>query len=168
MAQATVHDIQEFKARQLVEDGRHFIFEGDLDASVEAFQKSIEVRETAEAYTFLGWVLSLKGLYDDAIELCKKAICIDSSYGNAFNDIGSYLIQKNQLEDAVPWLEMALDKKNGEARHFPHINLGRVYTAQGRTFEAILQFRKALEISPNHPEVRKVLEQLERVRQAEE
>jgi Tfp pilus assembly protein PilF len=94
------------------------------------------------------------------MDLCKKAIVIDPDYGNPYNDLGSYLIKKDRLEEAIPWLEKAKTAKRYDARHFPHMNLGRVYSALGRTEEAIVEFNKALDYVPGHREVLNVLEQL--------
>jgi Tfp pilus assembly protein PilF len=62
---------------------------------------------TAEAHTYLGWTYSNMGRFDDAIEQCKTAILVDPEFGNPYNDIGSYLIQKGELDKAIPWLQMA-------------------------------------------------------------
>ena len=156
-----VADFSEYKAKQLVEDGKHLISIGDLDAAIETFKKSLQLQPTAEGFTYLGWILSLKGHTDEAIDLCKQAILIDPEFGNPFNDIGNYLIQKNELDNAIPWLEQAIKASRYEPRHFPHINLGRIYSAQGRVLEAIDEFKKALEHAPEHPEILKVIEQLE-------
>ena len=162
--QTPVYDLNKYRALQLLEDGKEMIFVGDLDGAISYLQKSIEKKETAEALTYLGWVMNLKGQTDEAIELCKRAIILDSTLGNPFNDIGSYLIQKERLEDAIPWLEEAKTKQNYEPKHFPYINLGRIYSAQGKIDLAIHEFKSALQFSPNHTEIENVLEQLENIK----
>src|SRR5688572_15741025 len=107
MSLAQVYKFSKFRSRQLTEDGKHQISIGDFDCAIETFRKSLEIEPSAEAYTYLGWVLSLKGQIDEAIEHCEKAIALDPDYGNPYNDIGSYLIQKNKLDEAIPWLEKA-------------------------------------------------------------
>jgi Tfp pilus assembly protein PilF len=164
MELAKVFSLKVHKAKQLIEDGKHQISVGDLDAAVETFQKSIEFEATADAYTYLAWVLSLKGQTDEAIELCQKAIALDPEYGNPYNDIGSYLIQKSQLDDAIPWLQKAKNAKRYEPKHFPYLNLGRIYSAQGRIDEAIAEFKIALKYAPEHQEIQKVLQQLEKLK----
>ncbi|MDZ4677488.1 MAG: tetratricopeptide repeat protein [Oligoflexia bacterium] len=164
MELAKVYSLKTHKAKQLVEDGKHQISIGDLDVAAETFQKSIELDASADAYTYLGWVLSLKNQTDEAIELCKKAIAIDPDFGNPYNDIGSYLIQKNLLTEAIPWLESAKKAKRYEPKHFPYLNLGRVYSAQGRIDEAITEFKIALKYAPEHQEIKKVLLQLENIK----
>src|ERR1700751_4086595 len=80
----------------------------ELDEAVELYKKSIETYPTAEAYTFLGWTYSWMGRLDDAIAECLKAIEVDPAFGNPYNDIGSYLMMKGQIDEAIPWLERAL------------------------------------------------------------
>ncbi len=164
MSKSTVHDLSKYRAEQLVEDGKHQISIGELDAALLTFEKSNSFYENSEAYTYLAWVQSLKGFTDKAIELCKKAIELDPDFGNPLNDLGSYLIQKNQLDEAIPWLEKAKEAKRYEVKHFPHMNLGRIYSAQGKISQAIDEFRKALQYTPGHNEIQKVLAHLENLK----
>jgi Tfp pilus assembly protein PilF len=55
-----------------------------------------------------------------------RAIEIDPEFGNPYNDIGVYLMQRDRLDDAVPWLERAKLAKRYEPRQFPYMNLGRI------------------------------------------
>ena len=116
---------------------------GDFDAAVRLYKASIDERPTAEAHTYLGWTLSNMGKFDDAIEQCKTAILVDPGFGNPYNDIGSYLIQKGELDKAIPWLEMAKKAPRYEPRHFPYLNLFRVYLSQGRLDEAQREYQQA-------------------------
>jgi tetratricopeptide (TPR) repeat protein len=123
---------------------------GRLDEAIELYKESIDLYPTAEAYTFLGWTYSFQGRLDDAIEECKKAIEIDPEFGNPYNDIGAYLIEKEMYEQAVPWLKKAIDAKRYESYHFAHYNLGRAYVAQGMMKWAQEQFEKAILIAPDY------------------
>ncbi len=116
---------------------------GDFEAAVRLYKASIDERPTAEAHTYLGWTLSNMGKFDDAIEQCKTAILVDPGFGNPYNDIGSYLIQKGELDKAIPWLEMAKKAPRYEPRHFPYLNLFRVYLSQGRLDEAQREYQQA-------------------------
>jgi tetratricopeptide (TPR) repeat protein len=167
MEQANVLNMSEFRARQLVEDAKYHISVGDLDLAASTFQKSIEFQETAEGLTYLGWVLSLRGHFDEAIDLCHRALAIDCEFGNALNDLGSYLIQKNRYEEALPLLEKAKASRGYEPKHFPFINLGRAYSALGRFDDAIREFKEALKIVPGHHEIESVLRQLEKIQETE-
>jgi Tfp pilus assembly protein PilF len=116
---------------------------GDLDEAIALYKTSIETYPTAEAYTYLGWTYSFQGRYDDAIEQCKIAITVDPQFGNPYNDIGSYLIHKGKLDEAIPWLELAKKAPRYEPRHFPYLNLFRVYTKMGQLDAAQRELEQA-------------------------
>ena len=99
---------------------------------------------------------------DDAISECKKAIQIDPDFGNPYNDIGSYLIEKGDFDKALPWLERALQAHRYDSYHFPHYNLGRIYVAQELYEKARKCFNRALELCPGYTLAQESLEQLKR------
>ncbi len=123
---------------------------GRYEEAAELFQQSIEAYPTAEGHTFLGWSLGELGRLEDAIVECKKAISLDSDYGNPYNDIGVYLIQLGRPEEAVPWLQMAITAKRYCCYEFPHSNLGRILLSQGKFDEAKRSFERALSHNPEY------------------
>ena len=135
---------------------------GELDAAADLYKKSIEQHPTAEAHTFLGWTYSFQGALDDAIDECRKAIVVDPDFGNPYNDIGAYLIEKGRLDDAIPWLERATRAPRYEAPHYPHFNLGRVYVAKEMYNRAIEEFSNALELEPQYEAAQKAIASLRR------
>jgi len=132
----------------------------DLDRAVALYTKSIEIFPTAEAYTFRGWAFQKMGRIDDAIAECHRAIEVDPSFGNPYNDIGAYLIAKGDLDEAIPWLEKAKQAPRYDPRHFPFMNLGRIYAAKGMVNRAIGEFEGALERAPGDPGCTSALKQL--------
>lgn len=125
---------------------------GELDVAIGLYTKSIDNEPTAEAYTFRGWVKSFQGRLDDAIEDCHKAIEVDPEFGNPYNDIGAYLIQKGDMHGAVPWLERAIRAKRYDCYFFPHFNLGRVYEHQGQLIRAMNCYKAAWDLNRNYQE----------------
>src|SRR5881392_1727002 len=123
---------------------------GELRAAVELYRRSIETCPTAEAHTFLGWAYAHAGHVERAIAECKRAIEVDPDFGNPYNDIGAYLIELGHFDEAIPWLQQAVDAKRYEPRHFPHYNLGRAYLAKEMYTEAIRCFKASLEIEPRY------------------
>ena len=123
---------------------------GELDLAADLYKQSISAYATAEAHTFLGWTYSFMGMTDEAIEECHRAIEVDPEFGNPYNDIGAYLIEKGDHYGAIPWLERALDAQRYEAYFYPHFNLGRVYEAQGRLFDALGQYKAAIDLNSNY------------------
>lgn len=135
--------------------------EGALDEAIELYHKSIEIYPTAEAYTFLGWAYSFLGRYDEAINECRKAIEIDPDYGNPYNDIGAYLIEKGKLDEAISWLEKAITAKRYESYCFPHYNLGRIWEQKGDWEKALACYENALRENANYTLARRALSRLQ-------
>jgi len=133
---------------------------GALEHALELYRKSIEVLPTAEGHTYLGWALSYLDRLDDAIAHCQRAIELDPEFGNPYNDIGVYLMHKNRLVEAIPWLERAKVAARYEPRHFPYINLGRIYVEQGLLNQAIQEFTGALMLVPDDESLREKIEEL--------
>jgi tetratricopeptide (TPR) repeat protein len=137
-------DKQRDLAKTFVEKGYHLQMLGHLDRAIHFYKRSIEFYPTAKAYTFWGWALSLKGLLDEAIEKCRQAIAIDPGYGNPYNDIGAYLMQQRKFDEAIPWLNKALQASNYENYCYPYLNLGRIYEMKGFWDKALDCYKKAL------------------------
>lgn len=137
-------EAQEDLAIRLFEQAYRHQMKKELDEAVELYKKSIEAYPTAEAHTFLGWTYSWMGRIDDAIAECLKAIDVDPSFGNPYNDIGSYLMMKGQVDEAIPWLERALQAPRYESYCYPHMNLGRAYESKRDWLRAKDEYRRAL------------------------
>ena len=134
---------------------------GEVEEAIGLYRKSLELYSTAEAHTFLGWAYSFQGRFDDAIEECRKAINVDPDFGNPYNDIGSYLIEKGKLDEAVPWLEKAIAAKRYDSYCFPHYNLGRVWERKGDWLKALECYSNALHTNPQYALAKSALSRLQ-------
>jgi Tfp pilus assembly protein PilF len=150
-------------AWELLQEAYRAQMEGDFDHAVELYRKSLTAHPTAEAHTFLGWTYHFQGKIEEAIEECKRAIEVDPDFGNPYNDIGAYLISLGRHDEAIPWLERAVEARRYEPRHFPHFNLGRAYVAKGMLSRARDEFQHALRIEPEYDLARQALENLRRM-----
>jgi tetratricopeptide (TPR) repeat protein len=129
--------------------------------AAELYRRSIETYPTAEAHTFLGWVYSFEGRYDEAIDECLKAIAVDSTFGNPYNDIGSYLLARGDLWTCVRWFRRALAASRYESYAFPHFNLGRVYEERKRPLDAARHYGIALEQQPGFTQAARALRRVQ-------
>ena len=148
------------RALALWREGYRLQMAGDLEGAVQTYRRSLAVQPTAEAHTFLGWVMSFQGLLDEAIEECHRAIAVDPGFGNPYNDIGVYLMQQDKLEEAIPWLERAKAAPRYEPRQFPYMNLGRIFIRQGKWTEALREFEQGVRVAPADQAVRRALHEL--------
>jgi tetratricopeptide (TPR) repeat protein len=148
------------RAIELIGEAMKLQMAEEFDAAIRLYRESIALYPTADAHTYLGWAYSFKGRLDEAIAQCEIAIELDPEFGNPYNDIGVYLMQQQKLDDAIPWLERAKNAKRYEPRHFPYINLGRVYLTKGMIQKALEEFGCALQINPADSELAQLTEEL--------
>ena len=148
-------------AFRLFQEGYEKQVAGKIEEAIGLYKRSLEIQPTAEAHTFLGWAYSFQGHYDEAIEECQKAIEVDPDFGNPYNDIGAYLIEKGKLDDAIPWLEKATQAKRYESYCFPHYNLGRVWEQKGEWGRAMKCYQDALRENADYTLARKSLVRLQ-------
>lgn len=148
------------KAQELFQQAYELQVGGQYEHAIRLYQQSIAIYPTAEAHTFLGWAYSFQGRLAEAIEECHRAILVDPDFGNPYNDIGVYLMQRGAYDEALPWLEKAKRAARYEPRHFPYLNMGRIYLATGEWLKALKEFEAAVEIMPDDPGARKALAEL--------
>lgn len=141
-------DIQRQQAAILFERAYKHQMRGELADAILLYKRSLEAYPTAEAHTFLGWTYSMMSRYEEAIAECEKAIAVDPTFGNPYNDIGAYLIELGQWEEAIPWLEQATVAPRYEVPQFAHLNLGRVFEHLGEHDKALASYDNALVLDP--------------------
>ena len=132
----------------------------ELEEAIRLYQESLALYPTAEAHTFLGWAYSDQNRLEEAIAECHKAIALDPDFGNPYNDIGVYLIEREDLDGAIPWLEKAKRARRYEPRHFPYMNLGRIYLQRGKWQEALRELEAAARLAPGDPAARTLLHEV--------
>ena len=153
-------DDRMINAQELFQQAYELQMDKQYEQAISLYKQSIEAYPTAKAHTFLGWTYSFQERLDEAIEECHRAIEVDPDFGNPYNDIGVYLMQKGQFDEALSWLERAKQAPRYEPRHFPYLNSGRIYWARGEWLKALKEFEQAVEIMPDDAGARQALAEL--------
>ncbi|HSY58238.1 MAG TPA: tetratricopeptide repeat protein [Terriglobales bacterium] len=151
------------QAWELLQQAYRAQMAGELDHAISLYKNSLAKFPTAEAHTFLGWTYHFQGKIEEAITECKRAIEVDPDFGNPYNDIGAYLIDLKRYDEAIAWLERAIEAPRYEPRHYPYFNLGRVYYSKGMINRAREYFQKALNIEPEYTLARQAVENIRRM-----
>lgn len=149
------------RALELIEKAMKHQMAQEFEDAIRLYKESIALYPTADAHTYLGWAYSFVGRLNEAIAQCEIAIQLDPEFGNPYNDIGVYLMQQQHFDDAIPWLEQAKSATRYEPRHFPFINLGRIYLTKGMIQKALEEFGGALKINPDDSELTQLVEELQ-------
>ncbi len=115
----------------------------------------------AEAHAFLGWELATLGLYDNAIAECQRAIALDPDYGNAYNDLGVYLLEGGQPLEAPAYIHQAKLAARYSHRHFAWFNSGLACEKLGLWEAALADYSQAAQMAPgNEPALERLPTQL--------
>ncbi len=80
---------------------------GQLDLAENALTTSIRLSPTPLGYANYANLLQQKGRNDEAIDLCQKAIQLDSTYGLAYNNLGVAYFYKGDREKAIQFIRKA-------------------------------------------------------------
>ncbi|AII88011.1 tetratricopeptide repeat protein [Planktomarina temperata] len=124
---------------------------GQLDASVEAYNKALAIKpDNADAYNNMGVTLQEQGKLEEAIEAYNKALAIKPNYAEAYYNMGNALKDQGKLEEAIEAYNKALDIKPDHAEAYK--NMGVTLQDQGKLEEAIEAYNKAIIIKPDNAE----------------
>ena len=132
---------------------------GVFNLAVEHHSESFRMMQSAEAATFLGWALGQSGDTQASLAWCKKAIEVDPTLGNPWNDIGAILLTDGEPREAVPWLRAATEAPRYEAVGFPWLNLAKVHEKLGNKMAAFEAARQALEHLPEDLEAARIFDE---------
>ena len=86
--------------------------------------------------------------------------CLRSHFGNPYNDIGAYLIEKGDLDEAIPWFHKAMQATRYESPAFPTSTSAVSMNDKAKWGEAIDCYKQALVLNPDYALAKKALGRL--------
>jgi tetratricopeptide (TPR) repeat protein len=123
----------------------------DLRRRVEKDPASIAFAQLAEEYRRLGQ-------HEEAIETCRRGLARHPGYLSARVTLGRSLLHLNQLDEAQQELETVLQ---GAPQNLAAIRaMGDVYRRRDDISRAIAQYRTAIQLAPNDPELERAIGEL--------
>jgi tetratricopeptide (TPR) repeat protein len=166
------------KAEQLHEKCNELIETGKLDEALQTCNDILELSDNAEVYYNMGYILSVRGNLEEALDNFRKATTINNQHAKAFKQMGIIYKRLGEADLAQECLEhaaelhMVLDQEN-EAEEILNIvltlrpnttnvynTLGIIYRHQGRLNDAVAAYEKAKKV---HPDDENILFNLARV-----
>jgi tetratricopeptide (TPR) repeat protein len=126
----------------------------------------LDIHDNAEVFYNLGYILSIRGKFEEALSYFKKATRINGQHAKAFKQMGLIYQKLGRVDDAQHCLERAADlhltlKEENEAEEILNAvltlrpdttnvynSLGIIYRRQGRLDEALKAYEKALKVHP--------------------
>ncbi len=149
---------------EIYEEAKRLFEEGKYDEAEPLLKTIIQEKPTyADVLNKLGFIENLKGNLEEAVKYFQRAITINPRYTEAslnlaitYNELGEF---KKAEEVMAMAAQIARDKK-GKLDHFvagklanEHYRIGNIYLDFGLYDDAIEEYRKALELYPELPDV---------------
>jgi len=123
--------------------------EKSMEQAVDHTRKALDLDESlADAHALLGYVYLLKRDYDHAVEGGERAVSLNPNYADAYGWLATILTSTGKPDEAIGMIKKAM-RLNRFPPNWYFLILGDVYLCAERYHEAVVEYNKALEHSPN-------------------
>ena len=141
--------------------------EKDFNNAEQEFIKVLEIDSNKiENYFYFGYFYQRQKRYDEARELFLKILEIDPDEMAAYYQLGRTVIFSGKdLENGITYFEMYLQnepKPNSPSWASAHWRMGMIYEQLGDEEQAVSEYKKSLELDPEHKQAKKALKNLKR------
>lgn len=150
------------------------IGKGEYDRAIEIIKAVLEIHRERFAmlermygghlfgimYKILGDAYFGKGDFEIAADCYKKAIDIDSDFGEPYNDLANCYLRLGREEDAIEFF-----KKSAGLNPYlwqPYANLGSIYLSRGEYVEAKRWWEKVLQLRQGFKDAVEAIDMIER------
>lgn len=155
------------QARALMAKGDLYLREERFEAALKEYEKVLDILESAEVYYNIGYIMTAKGEYDEALAAFRKATQINQMFAKAYKAMAEVYLRMGRKDMAEKYLQMAgeifLEREMHESAEsiFNEIlklnpgtinvynSLGILYRRQNRLEDSIKLYEKAIKISPS-------------------
>ncbi|HON93522.1 MAG TPA: tetratricopeptide repeat protein [Sedimentisphaerales bacterium] len=132
---------------------------GDLTGAIVAYEKLLAIKPTSgSACYWLGVCHNKQGRADLVEPLLRKAIRLEPDNAWAYLDLAELYYKSKRFEDAEKVCREGLAILPNNARL--HGNLGLLLIRKGDRAQGAAEIRRALELDPASPEIRRLAETL--------
>ena len=118
---------------------------GRLEEAASHYKASLELEPKAEIYSDLGFTMARLGHPDQARADYQKALELDPNCASAHFNLAVMFVQAGAFGEAEAHYRQALQ---GRPTAETHNGLGYALARQGRTDDAVAEFRKAIDADP--------------------
>jgi tetratricopeptide (TPR) repeat protein len=127
---------------------------------IEDLRRRVQRDPASIAFAQLAEELRRAGRFDEAVDTCRAGLAIHPGYLSARVTLGRALLELNQLDEAQGELEHVL--KNAPENLAAIRGLGEIHHRRGDLSAALAQYRAALTLARNDPDLEETVAQLAR------
>ena len=130
------------------------------DSRIEDLRRRVQRDPSSIAFAQLAEEYRRAGYFQDAIDVCYDGLVRHPGYASARVTLGRALIQLDRLDEAKVELERALQTAPDNLAAIR--GLAHIHQRRGLLDDALAQYRAALLLAPNDPELGQTIMQLSR------
>lgn len=127
---------------------------------IDDLRRRVQRDPASIAFAQLAEELRRAGQFDESVGTCRAGLAVHPGYLSARVTLGRALLELNQLEAAQGELEHVL--RNAPENLAAIRGLGEIHHRRGELAEALAQYRAALALARNDPELEETVAQLAR------
>ncbi len=130
-------------------------------ARIEDLRRRVQKDPASIAFAQLAEELRRAGAFEESVETCRAGLAIHPGYLSARVTLGRALIETNALDEAQGELETVL--KSAPENLAAIRGLAEIFHRRGQLPEALAQFRAALALAKNDPDLQQTVAELAKV-----
>ena len=127
---------------------------------IEDLRRRIQKDPASIAFAQLAEELRRAGQCQEAVDTCRAGLSIHPGYLSARVTLGRALIELNQLDEAITELELVL--RSAPENLAAIRGIAEIHHRQGQLGEALHQYRNALALARNDPDLERTVHELSR------
>ena len=127
---------------------------------IEDLRRRVQRDPVSIAFAQLGEECRRAGQYQDAVDICRAGLAIHPSYLSARVTLGRALIELNELDAAQSELQHV--RQNAPDNLAAIRGLAEIHHRRGSLTEALTEFRAALLLARNDPDLQEMVDELSR------
>src|ERR1700674_4001866 len=128
---------------------------------IEDLRRRIQKDPASIAFAQLAEECRRAGHFQEAVDICRAGLAVHPGYLSARVTLGRALIELNQLDDALVELQLVL--KSAPENLSAIRGVAEIHHRNGHLAEALDQYRAALAIARNDPDLERTVTELARV-----
>jgi tetratricopeptide (TPR) repeat protein len=130
------------------------------NSRLEELRRRVEKDPVSIAFAQLAEEYRRAGLFEQSVEVCRAGLTTHPGYLSARVTLGRALIELNQLDDARHELQLVL--KSAPENLAAIRGMAEIHHRRGELAEALAQYRSALALARNDPDLERTVEELSR------
>src|SRR5437879_1691173 len=127
---------------------------------IEDLRRRVQKDPASIAFAQLGEELRRAGQHQEAVDTCRAGLAIHPEYLSARVTLGRALIELNKLDEGKTELERVL--KSAPENLAAIRGLAEIYHRRGQLTDALAQYRIALSLARNDPDLEQTVTDLSR------